>query len=229
MKRQILPIAALVSFYAFLASCDSRQAQVSVASEPTVTLAPRISMSNGDSVLQTDSVRIVVSLDGNRFLDTVVDFRRHSLAIPGVPVGSNYRIDVSGFYVAADGRHFPVLWQGSQTGTVKPALGPVLWDKVIVNEKDTTSPTLEASGLPASGDITLAFGSTSVSKTFLVSPTDTVYVGTSKLTPDNVASGFATYTILLKKDSTVQVVVVSTKNTVSVRTYRVAVSVDATS
>jgi|GEM_PF-920486 len=234
MNNRIISAAVFVLLLATslaLLSCDGRQSQATSSSEPTVSLSPRIALANGDSVPKVEFVRIIVTLDGKSvpFKDTMVDYRLHSLAVPGVPVGSNYRIVAMGLCAAADGRHFPVLWQGSQTGSAKADLGPVLWDNVSVNLKDTTSPSLAASGLPASGDVVLAFGSSLATRTFQVASSDTVYVGTVRISPEDTVSGIATYALRLTKDSTLVVAVVSPRNTVSLRTYRVVVSTDPAS
>jgi len=223
IARFVLPLLCLG-----VLSCDLRDKGPVSPSDRFVSLAPRLEMRSADSlvpVIPVDSVRFMVTFGGVEH-DTTVDFNLRQMRIENVPVGAAWTMVVQGLRKAADGRHWPVWWQGSQSGSATVD-SVVVQCTAIVTVGDTAAPVLAGTmGIPTAGDTLLPHGTARDSIGFVLPATDTVYANGSRL-PGKVSAGLATFSIGFALPDTLALVLVSSSGIVTMDTLVFSVSTDA--
>jgi uncharacterized protein (TIGR02145 family) len=153
-----------------------------------------------------------------------VKFSDHHIKFDQIPIDAPWTMSVEGLHKAVDNRHVAVWWSGTNSGTATAGPDSVHWITTKVQTGDTTTPVfLDATGIPPVAD-SLKFNTTTVSISFTVADTDTVYLNDTlqKAVPNSRGS----YSFTRQVTSPQRIELVTPSGNVSITTLAYKVSND---
>ncbi|HXP89379.1 MAG TPA: FISUMP domain-containing protein [Fibrobacteria bacterium] len=220
-----LDLLVLPVLFSAILSCDLRDKGQVAPSEGAISLAPRLVMATGDSVVKVDSVRFQVDYGGRAPLDTTLGYGQHSVRFDGIPVGAHWTMSVAGLHKAVDNEHIATWWQGKDSGSATANAGTVQWTLTKVTLGDTTTPRfLLSTGIPSTSD-SLPSGTSQIAVSFKVADTDTVYRNDTVVSRKADSAG--TYSFPVDVPAAIRIKLVSPSGNVAIDTFVYTVSRDA--
>lgn len=181
------------------------------ASQPTITLAPRLTLSQGaDTALYNSTANVLVHLDaGTVHRDTLVAFSLHRCLFEGLNPNVGFSLSFRGLNAKGD-----TLWRGTRSGVIGKDLSSGTTNQAVevpVVFTDRTPPVL----LVTPRDSVVAAGIGSIGLAWAMSPEPGLKISMAGATPVLDANGIISATVVLKEGANRFALIVtdSVKNT----------------